>query len=375
MGPHGLLIGATGSGKSELLRTLVLGLAATHSSEQLNFVLVDFKGGATFASLRPAAAHRRGDHQPGRRAAAGRPDGGRHQRRADPPPGAAAPGRQLRQPARLRAGPGGRRAARPAAVAAADLRRVLRAALGQARLHRPVRADRPAGPVARRAPAAGQPAAGGGAAARAGHPPVVPDRAAHLLGAGVPDGARGAGRARAAPLPRARLPARSAPSRWSGSRPRTSPARSAGGAAATGGAGGRRGPAARLLHPRRAGAGAGRPGRPVPAVEEGTESLLDAAGRPAGRAGATGPPGVAAAAGASAPTLDELLGPVGVDPQRGLAFANPELHGAPPGAGGDRRQAVRAATRPAVAGAGRRRPGTSPWSARRRAASRTRCAR
>lgn len=51
MGPHGLLIGATGSGKSELLRTLVLGLAATHSSEALNFVLVDFKGGATFASL------------------------------------------------------------------------------------------------------------------------------------------------------------------------------------------------------------------------------------------------------------------------------------------------------------------------------------
>ncbi|GAB3856042.1 hypothetical protein GCM10029963_51740 [Micromonospora andamanensis] len=49
MGPHGLLIGATGSGKSELLRTLVLGLAATHSAEQLNFVLVDFKGGATFA--------------------------------------------------------------------------------------------------------------------------------------------------------------------------------------------------------------------------------------------------------------------------------------------------------------------------------------
>ncbi len=51
MGPHGLLIGATGSGKSELLRTLVLGLAISHSSTALNFVLIDFKGGATFASL------------------------------------------------------------------------------------------------------------------------------------------------------------------------------------------------------------------------------------------------------------------------------------------------------------------------------------
>ncbi|GAA4907270.1 type VII secretion protein EccC [Stackebrandtia albiflava] len=51
MGPHGLIIGATGSGKSELLRTIVTGLAITHSSEELNFVLVDFKGGATFATL------------------------------------------------------------------------------------------------------------------------------------------------------------------------------------------------------------------------------------------------------------------------------------------------------------------------------------
>ncbi|MDS0132361.1 MULTISPECIES: type VII secretion protein EccCa [unclassified Amycolatopsis] len=51
MGPHGLCIGATGSGKSEFLRTLVLGLLATHSSSTLNFVLVDFKGGATFLGL------------------------------------------------------------------------------------------------------------------------------------------------------------------------------------------------------------------------------------------------------------------------------------------------------------------------------------
>jgi len=51
VGPHGMIVGATGSGKSELLRTLVLGLAATHPPTVLNFVLVDFKGGATFASL------------------------------------------------------------------------------------------------------------------------------------------------------------------------------------------------------------------------------------------------------------------------------------------------------------------------------------
>ncbi|WP_344125410.1 type VII secretion protein EccCa [Saccharopolyspora halophila] len=54
MGPHGLCIGATGSGKSEFLRTIVLGLLATHSSSMLNFVLVDFKGGATFNGFDPA---------------------------------------------------------------------------------------------------------------------------------------------------------------------------------------------------------------------------------------------------------------------------------------------------------------------------------
>lgn len=51
MGPHGLCIGATGSGKSEFLRTLVLGLLASHSSTALNMILVDFKGGATFLGL------------------------------------------------------------------------------------------------------------------------------------------------------------------------------------------------------------------------------------------------------------------------------------------------------------------------------------
>ncbi|OIK01046.1 type VII secretion protein EccC [Streptomyces sp. MUSC 14] len=49
MGPHGLCVGATGSGKSELLRTLVLALVTTHGPEDLAMVLVDYKGGATFA--------------------------------------------------------------------------------------------------------------------------------------------------------------------------------------------------------------------------------------------------------------------------------------------------------------------------------------
>lgn len=51
IGPHGLLIGATGSGKSELLRTLVIGMAVNNSPKLLNFVLIDFKGGATFQGL------------------------------------------------------------------------------------------------------------------------------------------------------------------------------------------------------------------------------------------------------------------------------------------------------------------------------------
>jgi DNA segregation ATPase FtsK/SpoIIIE, S-DNA-T family len=47
-GPHGLVGGTTGAGKSELLRTLVAGLAASVDPDHLTFVLVDFKGGSAF---------------------------------------------------------------------------------------------------------------------------------------------------------------------------------------------------------------------------------------------------------------------------------------------------------------------------------------
>ena len=47
-GPHGLVAGTTGSGKSELLRSLVASLAASVGPEHLNFVLVDYKGGSAF---------------------------------------------------------------------------------------------------------------------------------------------------------------------------------------------------------------------------------------------------------------------------------------------------------------------------------------
>ncbi|GAA2739231.1 FtsK/SpoIIIE domain-containing protein [Pedococcus aerophilus] len=47
-GPHLLVGGTTGAGKSELLRTLVAALALHNSPEHLSFVLVDYKGGAAF---------------------------------------------------------------------------------------------------------------------------------------------------------------------------------------------------------------------------------------------------------------------------------------------------------------------------------------
>jgi DNA segregation ATPase FtsK/SpoIIIE, S-DNA-T family len=47
-GPHGLVAGTTGSGKSELLQTLICALALSSPPERVSFLLVDYKGGAAF---------------------------------------------------------------------------------------------------------------------------------------------------------------------------------------------------------------------------------------------------------------------------------------------------------------------------------------
>jgi len=47
-GPHGLVAGTTGSGKSELLQTIVASLAVNNRPDEMNYVLIDYKGGAAF---------------------------------------------------------------------------------------------------------------------------------------------------------------------------------------------------------------------------------------------------------------------------------------------------------------------------------------
>lgn len=51
-GVHGMIAGTTGSGKSEMLLTLILGMAIRYDPSVLNFVLVDYKGGTAFDPMR-----------------------------------------------------------------------------------------------------------------------------------------------------------------------------------------------------------------------------------------------------------------------------------------------------------------------------------
>ena len=47
-GPHGLIAGTTGAGKSELLQTLIASLSVANRPDEMTFVLIDYKGGAAF---------------------------------------------------------------------------------------------------------------------------------------------------------------------------------------------------------------------------------------------------------------------------------------------------------------------------------------
>jgi len=49
-GPHALIAGTTGSGKSELLQAMVASLAAANRPDQMTFLLVDYKGGSAFSN-------------------------------------------------------------------------------------------------------------------------------------------------------------------------------------------------------------------------------------------------------------------------------------------------------------------------------------
>lgn len=48
-GPHALVGGTTGAGKSEFLQSWIMGMATAHSPDRISFLLVDYKGGTAFA--------------------------------------------------------------------------------------------------------------------------------------------------------------------------------------------------------------------------------------------------------------------------------------------------------------------------------------
>lgn len=52
-GPHAVVAGMTGAGKSELLVTWIAAIASAHETDEVTFLLIDFKGGTAFRRLSP----------------------------------------------------------------------------------------------------------------------------------------------------------------------------------------------------------------------------------------------------------------------------------------------------------------------------------
>ena len=176
-GPHLLVGGTTGSGKSELLRSMVAGLAMSADPDHLAFVLIDYKGGAAFdrCAEMPHVAGMVTDlddrlaeralmcleaelrHREERLRAAGRRGLGRI-------PGVPGPSRRH---ARRSPAPAGRRGGR-----------VCHAGRGAARVPPLAGRDRAAGPQPRCPHGAGHPAAGRGGDRRHQSQHLVPDRSA-----------------------------------------------------------------------------------------------------------------------------------------------------------------------------------------------------
>ncbi len=57
VGPHGIIAGCTGSGKSELILTMILSLAYQYSPKEVQFILVDYKGGSSILPLDNSSVH------------------------------------------------------------------------------------------------------------------------------------------------------------------------------------------------------------------------------------------------------------------------------------------------------------------------------
>ncbi len=148
-GPHALVAGTTGAGKSELLQTIIASLAVANRPDALNYVLIDYKGGSAFMDLRPAAAHRRHGQRPRRPPHRTRPRLAR--RRAPPPRGD--PLQHRHQGHRgLQRHPQAPARTRTDAPARPGHRRVRLPRRRTPRLHRRPRRHRPPGPLTRRPP-------------------------------------------------------------------------------------------------------------------------------------------------------------------------------------------------------------------------------